>query len=49
MLYGYRIKIVQQAQQNRLPAIYWARAYVDGGGLMSYAASLSDVARRAPS
>jgi putative ABC transport system substrate-binding protein len=49
MLYGYRIKIVQQAQQNRLPAVYWARAYFHGGGLMWYAASLSDVARRAAS
>jgi putative ABC transport system substrate-binding protein len=47
MLYGYRTEIVQRAQQNRLPAVYWARAYVENGGLLSYSASLSDVARRA--
>jgi putative ABC transport system substrate-binding protein len=49
MLYGYRTEIVQRAQQNRLPAVYWARAYVENGGLLSYSASLSDVARRAAS
>jgi putative ABC transport system substrate-binding protein len=47
MFYGYRTEIVQRAQQNRLPAVYWARAYVENGGLLSYSASLSDVARRA--
>jgi putative ABC transport system substrate-binding protein len=47
MLYGYRTEIVQRAQQNRLPAVYWARAYVQDGGLLSYSASLPDVARRA--
>jgi ABC-type uncharacterized transport system substrate-binding protein len=47
MLYGYRTEIVQRAQQNRLPAVYWARAYVEDGGLLSYSASLPDVARRA--
>jgi len=49
MLYGYRTEIVRRAEQNRLPAVYWARAYVESGGLLSYAASLSDVARRAAS
>jgi putative ABC transport system substrate-binding protein len=49
MLYGYRTEIVQRAQQNRLPAVYWARAYVEDGGLLSYSASLPDVARRAAS
>jgi putative ABC transport system substrate-binding protein len=47
MFYGYRTDIVQRAQQNRLPAVYWARAYVENGGLLSYSANLSDVARRA--
>jgi putative ABC transport system substrate-binding protein len=47
MFYGYRTEIVQRAQQNRLPVVYWARAYVETGGLLSYSASLSDVARRA--
>jgi putative ABC transport system substrate-binding protein len=47
MLYGYRTEIIRRAEQNRLPTVYWARAYVESGGLLSYAASLSDVARRA--
>lgn len=47
MLYGYRAEIVRRAEQNRIPTVYWARAYVESGGLLSYAASLSDVARRA--
>ena len=49
MFYGYRTEIAQRAEQNRLPAAYWARAYVEGGGLLSYAASLGEVARRAAS
>src|SRR5206468_9311964 len=28
MFYGYRTEIAQRAEQNRLPAAYWARAYV---------------------
>jgi putative tryptophan/tyrosine transport system substrate-binding protein len=49
MLYGYRAEIVQRAQLHRLPAVYWARAYVEAGGLLSYSASLRDVARRSAS
>jgi putative ABC transport system substrate-binding protein len=49
MLYGYRTEIVQRAQHYRLPAVYWARAYVDAGGLLSYSASLRDIARRSAS
>jgi ABC-type uncharacterized transport system substrate-binding protein len=50
MLYGYRAEIVQRAQHHRLPAVYWARAYVEAGGLLSYSASLRrDVARRSAS
>jgi putative ABC transport system substrate-binding protein len=29
-----------------VPAIYWERAYAEVGGLLSYAASLVDIARR---
>ncbi len=47
MFYGYRAEIVRHAAQNTLPAAYWARAYVESGGLLSYAASLPEVARRA--
>jgi putative tryptophan/tyrosine transport system substrate-binding protein len=32
---------------SRLPAVYGLRDYVDAGGLMSYAANISDVYRRA--
>ena len=35
------------AAKNRLPAVYPSREYVDAGGLMSYAASLTDSCRRA--
>ena len=35
------------AAKSRLPAIYGFREFVDAGGLMSYAANLSDIYRRA--
>src|SRR5882762_6351325 len=41
-----RADIVRLAGKARVPAIYWERAYVEVGGLLSYAASLSDIARR---
>lgn len=46
MFWAVRADIVRLAGKARVPAIYWERAYVEAGGLMSYAASLSDVARR---
>jgi putative tryptophan/tyrosine transport system substrate-binding protein len=49
MFYGQRAEIARFAEQTRLPAVYWARAYVESGGLLSYAANLPDVARRAAS
>jgi putative ABC transport system substrate-binding protein len=49
MLCGQRAQIVQQAQHLRLPAVYSNRAYVEAGGLLSYSASLRDVARRSAS
>ncbi len=45
--YAHRVKLVQLALKHRLPGIYWARDYVEPGGLMSYGASFDDVGRRA--
>ena len=44
---GQRKQIVEFAAKNRLPAIYYRREFVDGGGLMSYSANRADLARRA--
>jgi putative tryptophan/tyrosine transport system substrate-binding protein len=44
--YAHRAKLVQLALKHRLPGIYWARDYVEEGGLMSYGASFDDVGRR---
>ena len=41
-----RRRIVDFAMGARLPAIYWARSYVDEGGLMAYSANLGDLFRR---
>jgi len=41
------VKLVRLALKHRLPGIYWARDYVEEGGLMSYGASFDDVGRRA--
>ncbi|MGH8673275.1 MAG: ABC transporter substrate-binding protein [Burkholderiales bacterium] len=41
-----RRRIVEGAAQNRIPAIYGSRVYVDEGGLMSYSADLTDLFRR---
>ena len=40
-------RIVELAAKSRLPAIYDGRDYVEAGGLMSYAASFTDLWRRA--
>ncbi len=42
-----RAQIVALAAKNQLPTIYGFREFVDAGGLMSYAANLSDMYRRA--
>ncbi len=47
VFYAYRGRIVEFAAKNRLPAMYAAREFVDGGGLVSYSPSFVDVFRRA--
>ena len=47
MLFAEHKRIVELAAKNRLPAMYAAREFVEGGGLMSYGASLPDLFRRA--
>jgi putative tryptophan/tyrosine transport system substrate-binding protein len=42
-----RIRINTLAQGARLPTIYTAREYVEGGGLMSYGVNIADLFRRA--
>ena len=46
-VFTHRTLIVKLATKSRLPAIYGFREFVDGEGLMSYAANLSDMYRRA--
>jgi putative tryptophan/tyrosine transport system substrate-binding protein len=47
MLNSHRTQIADLAAKNRLPAIYDRREYVEAGGLMSYATSITDLDRRA--
>ncbi len=44
---AHRTEIVELAAKSRRPAIYNSAEFVDAGGLMSYAASLTDLSRRA--
>ncbi len=46
---AHRARIIQLAAQLRWPAMYDQRLFVDEGGLMTYAASLTDRWRRAAS
>jgi putative tryptophan/tyrosine transport system substrate-binding protein len=46
MLFGEHKRIVDLAAENRLPGMYQAREFVDGGGLMSYGVNLPDLFRR---
>jgi putative ABC transport system substrate-binding protein len=40
-------QLADLAIKNRLPAIYYRADYVEDGGLMSYATSITDLSRRA--
>ena len=40
-------RLVDLAAENRLPAVYTSREFVDAGGLMSYGANQPDLFRRA--
>jgi putative tryptophan/tyrosine transport system substrate-binding protein len=40
-------RLVDLAAENRLPAMYTSREFVDAGGLMSYGANSADLHRRA--
>ena len=43
---SHRQRVVELAATKRLPAIYGESHFVDGGGLMSYGASVPDMLRR---
>ena len=45
--FAERKRIVELAGKYRLPAIYFQKEFVDGGGLMSYGADFEDLYRRA--
>ena len=45
----HHARLIDLAAQSRLPTMYWTRVFVAAGGLMSYAASYRDMARRAAS
>jgi putative tryptophan/tyrosine transport system substrate-binding protein len=45
----YRERIVELAMENRLPAMYGFREFVDAGGLISYGANLPHLCQRAAS
>jgi putative ABC transport system substrate-binding protein len=45
--FAERKRIVELAAKYRLPAIYFQKKFVDGGGLMSYGADFEDLYRRA--
>ena len=47
VLFAHRARIAQLAAKHRLPTMAWQRGMTEAGGLMSYGASLSDLARRA--
>ena len=49
MFFENRGRLVELAARSRLPAMSGIRVFVDAGGLISYAASLPDLSRRAAS
>jgi putative tryptophan/tyrosine transport system substrate-binding protein len=42
-----RTEIVEYAAKSRLPGMYYSTEFVEDGGLMSYATSITDLSRRA--
>jgi len=47
LVMNQRSRITDLAASHKLPAIYYERALVMAGGLMSYGADLKDISRRA--
>jgi putative ABC transport system substrate-binding protein len=47
MFVNERRRLVDLAAENRLPAAYAQREFVDAGGLMSYGTNVADLFRRA--
>jgi putative ABC transport system substrate-binding protein len=47
MFINERRRLVDLAAENRLPAVYNAREFVDAGGLMAYGPNFADMFRRA--
>jgi putative ABC transport system substrate-binding protein len=47
LTFQHRRDFVRLMLKHRLPAIYWAREYVEVGGLMTYSANLVNLRRRA--
>ena len=47
LVVSQRTRIVELASENRLPAIYPQKEFVEAGGLMAYGADLTDSYRRA--
>ena len=47
MFFQQRARLADLAEKNRLPAMYGLREHVEAGGLMTYAASIRDLYRRA--
>jgi putative ABC transport system substrate-binding protein len=47
MFINERRRLADLAANNRLPAVYTWREFVDAGGLMSYGPNLADLFRRA--
>ena len=47
ILIVHRKEIVELAAKHRAPAMYFSREFVEDGGLMTYAANVSELWRRA--
>ena len=47
LLFDERRRLVDLAAKHRLPAVHFARLFVDAGGLMAYGANAADLNRRA--